>query len=181
MMSLEKIAAAFEMQGKVLEIAATPFLLFVRLYWGYAFMADGWGKLHNLAQVTEFFAGLGIPAPGVNALMVALTQLVCGGFLLVGLGARIFTVPLVVCMTMAFLTSDFGGLQSLWLTEEACKASTTCVPFEEATPFSFWMASCIVLLFGPGLISADAAIAAWWKARSANPPAPSPVVTGAAG
>jgi len=38
---------------------------------GWQFMQTGWGKLHNLAQVAQFFAGLGIPAPGPTALFVA--------------------------------------------------------------------------------------------------------------
>ena len=33
----------------------SPFLLFVRLYWGVQLSQNGWGKLHNLARVTEFF------------------------------------------------------------------------------------------------------------------------------
>ena len=46
---------------------SNPFLLWVRLYWGIPLMLNGWGKLHNLPRVTEFFASLGIPLPGVNA------------------------------------------------------------------------------------------------------------------
>ena len=34
----------------------SPFLLFVRLYWGWQFMQTGWGKLHNLSHVTQFFS-----------------------------------------------------------------------------------------------------------------------------
>ena len=30
----------------------SPFLLAVRLYWGWQFIEDGWGKLHNLEKVT---------------------------------------------------------------------------------------------------------------------------------
>ena len=31
-------------------------LLAIRLYWGWQFAQDGWGKLTHLARVTEFFA-----------------------------------------------------------------------------------------------------------------------------
>src|ERR1700744_705982 len=44
-----------------------PFLLAVRLYWGWQFAQTGWGKLHNLARITEFFRSLGIPFPAFNA------------------------------------------------------------------------------------------------------------------
>ncbi len=39
-------------------------LLAVRLYWGFQFAQTGWGKLHNLAKITGFFASLNIPFPG---------------------------------------------------------------------------------------------------------------------
>ncbi len=35
--------------------------LLMRLIVGYTFMLTGWGKLTNLAQVTENFIGWGIP------------------------------------------------------------------------------------------------------------------------
>ena len=36
----------------------SPFLLAVRVFWGWQFMITGWGKLHNLAHVTQYFATL---------------------------------------------------------------------------------------------------------------------------
>ena len=64
-------------------LARSPFLLFVRLYWGLQFMQTGWGKLHNLAHVAQFFASLGIPAPGANAVFVGCVEFF-GGVLLMG-------------------------------------------------------------------------------------------------
>ncbi len=54
-----------------LNLLQSPFLLLVRLYWGWQFAQSGWGKLHNLGRVTEYFASLNIPAPSVMAPMVA--------------------------------------------------------------------------------------------------------------
>ena len=45
------------------------FLLFVRLYWGWQFVVDGWGKLHNLPKVIEYFGSLGLPMPGPNCVL----------------------------------------------------------------------------------------------------------------
>ena len=45
----------------------SPFLLAVRLYWGWQFAQTGWGKLGNLDHVTQFFTSLGISAPGIMA------------------------------------------------------------------------------------------------------------------
>jgi putative oxidoreductase len=36
----------------------SPFLLIVRLYWGCQLAESGWGKLHNIDKVTEFFTSL---------------------------------------------------------------------------------------------------------------------------
>ncbi len=33
----------------------SPFLLAVRLYWGWQLIQSGWGKLHHLDKVTEYF------------------------------------------------------------------------------------------------------------------------------
>ena len=66
--------------------AQSPFLLFVRLYWGLQFMQTGWGKLHNLAHVAQFFTSLGIPAPGPTALFVACVEFFGGALLMAGTG-----------------------------------------------------------------------------------------------
>ncbi|HTS82654.1 MAG TPA: heme-binding protein, partial [Myxococcaceae bacterium] len=50
--------------------------LAVRLSLGAVFLGTGWGKLHNLEQVTAFFTELGIPFPAVQAAMVSGIELV---------------------------------------------------------------------------------------------------------
>ena len=42
-----------------------------RLTLGVVFIGTGWGKLHGLQKVTEFFTELGIPAPGFNAVLAS--------------------------------------------------------------------------------------------------------------
>ena len=46
----------------------------VRLTVGVVFIGTGWGKLHSLPQVTEFFASLHIPAPAFQARLAASTE-----------------------------------------------------------------------------------------------------------
>jgi len=87
-----------------------------RLTIGVIFLGTGWGKLHNLQKVTEFFAQLHIPAPGFNAALVATTELVCGGLILLGLIARLAAIPLIITMCVAIATakgSDIEGLRDL--------------------------------------------------------------------
>ena len=85
------------------------------------FIETGWGKLHNLQKVIGFFTELGIPAPQLQAPLVAATEFVCGALLLVGLFTRVASLPLIVSMTVAILTarkSDVHGYSDLFGTIE---------------------------------------------------------------
>ncbi|HEY3253797.1 MAG TPA: DoxX family protein, partial [Polyangiaceae bacterium] len=72
---------------------------------GLLFLSTGWGKVHSLDKVTHFFETLGIPAPGLNAVVVGYSELVCGALLLLGLFTRLATLPLIVSMVVAILTA----------------------------------------------------------------------------
>jgi putative oxidoreductase len=92
-----------------------------RLTVGVVFVGTGWGKLHDLDKITSYFTDLHIPAPAFQARLVALTEL-CGGVaMLLGLGARLFALPLAVTMIVAILTAkraDIDGLTALFGFEE---------------------------------------------------------------
>lgn len=79
--------------------------LLARVTVGYVFVESGWGKLHNLDKVVEFFQSLGIPAASLQAPFVAGTELVCGALLFVGLMTRLVSIPLIGTMVVAILTA----------------------------------------------------------------------------
>src|SRR5437867_12123456 len=81
-----------------------------RLTLGVLFIGTGWGKLHGLDKVTDFFTELGIPAPGFNAVLAASAELICGALLLVGLLSRLAAIPLIAVMTVAILTAKLEHL-----------------------------------------------------------------------
>jgi len=124
----------------------SPFLLLVRLYWGWQFAQTGWGKLHNLPHVREFFASLGIPAPGVMAPMIASLEFFGGILLIVGLATRLTGLLLACNMFVAYVTSDRQALSS-FLSDPG--------KFYIADPFTFLFASLIALIFGAGFFSLD--------------------------
>ena len=124
----------------------SSFLLFVRLYWGWQFVVDGWGKLHNLPKVIEYFGSLGLPAPGPTAVFVSILELVGGVLLALGLGSRLIALLLTGNMTVAYITGDREALLSIFSDPDK---------FSAAAPFTYLMASLIVLLFGPGMFSLD--------------------------
>jgi putative oxidoreductase len=49
----------------------SPFLLAIRLYWGWQFAQTGWGKMHNIAKITGFFMSLNIPFPAFSACFIS--------------------------------------------------------------------------------------------------------------
>jgi putative oxidoreductase len=87
--------------------------LVARVGIGWVFVQSGWGKLHNLERVTEFFASLGIPAPGAQAAFVSAVELVCGSLILIGLFTRFAAVPLIATMVVALLTALRDQIDSL--------------------------------------------------------------------
>src|SRR5271168_1972029 len=125
---------------------ASPFLLAVRLYWGWQFMQTGWGKLTDIGKVIHFFTDLGIPAPVLNAYFVSALEFGGGLLLLLGLGSRLIALPLVIDMIVAYITADREALFSIFSDPDK---------FTAAAPFTFLVASLVVLIFGPGKASVD--------------------------
>jgi putative oxidoreductase len=132
----------------------SPFLLAVRLYWGWQFAQDGWGKLHNLDKVTDFFTTLGLPAPGPTAAFIGGLELVGGILLAIGLGSRLIALLLTGNMLMAYITADREALFSVFSDPDK---------FYGASPYTYLFASVIVLIFGPGKFSVDAWLETKWK------------------
>src|SRR6266478_8661475 len=129
----------------------SPFLLAVRLYWGWQFMQTGWGKLSDIGKVVGFFTDLGIPAPALNAYFVSALEFGGGVLLILGFGSRLIALPLVIDMLVAYITADREALFSIFSSPDK---------FTAAAPYTFLAAALIVLIFGPGRFSLDALLAA---------------------
>ena len=137
----------------------SPFLLFVRLYWGWQISQNGWAKLHNLSRVTDFFASLGLPAPHATAIFVSSTELVVGILLAGGLLSRVAALALAIDMTTAYITADREALFS-FLSDPG--------KFYNADPYTFLFAALLILIFGPGKLSLDAVFDRFvWKSGAA--------------
>ena len=83
--------------------------LLMRLIVGYTFMLTGWGKLTNLAQVTENFVGWGIPFPKILTPFVSGVECFGGAMLILGLFTRISAAMLAVVMVVAVKSAKWGG------------------------------------------------------------------------
>jgi len=124
----------------------SPFLLFVRLYWGWQLIQSGWGKLHNLQKVTDFFTSLNLPLPGQMAVFISCIEFFGGILLVLGLLSRLNALVLVVNLIMAYITADREALLSFFSDPDK---------FSAAAPYVFLIASLLILIFGPGLFSLD--------------------------
>ena len=138
----------YDVTGKLL-LLRSPFLLIVRLYWGWQFAQTGWGKLHNIAKIAGFFASLNIPFPAVTAHFIAGLEFWGGLLLIAGLGTRLVGLLLAANMVVAYWTADRDALVSI--VSDPGK-------FYTADPYTFLFASVMVLIFGAGLFSLDALI-----------------------
>jgi putative oxidoreductase len=127
----------------------SPFLLLLRLYWGWQLAQSGWGKLHHLSNVGEYLSTLGLPMPAQMAVFIACVEFFGGIFLALGLASRVTGLVLAVNLTMAYVIGDREALLSFFSDPDK---------FIAAAPFAFLMVALIVLIFGPGRISADTAV-----------------------
>ena len=73
----------------------------LRLVFGYFWLETGWAKLHNLDFFVGRFIEWGIPFPQLSATVSGATDLIGGALLMLGLGTRLATVPMLVNMLVA--------------------------------------------------------------------------------
>ncbi len=109
---------------------------------GLLFLSTGWGKVHSLDKVTQFFIQLKIPMPALNAVVVAYSELVCGALLVVGLLTRLATVPLIVSMVVAILTAKLADIHGLF-------------DLVGADEFTYLCVLIMLAVIGPGTASLD--------------------------
>ena len=121
-------------------------LLGIRLYWGWQVAQTGWGKLMHIDKTAAFFTDLGLPFPKVNVILAGSTECFGGVLLLLGLGSRFITIPLMFTMGVAYATADKEALSAIFSDPDK---------FVSAAPFLFLLAALIVFVFGPGALSLD--------------------------
>jgi len=138
----------------ILNYGQSPLLLAIRLYWGWQFAESGWGKLHHLDRVTDFFTTLNLPQPHLTAVLVSLLELVGGILLACGLGARLISLVLFGNMTVAYWTAEMDAFVRILSDPDK---------FTGAAAYNFWFATLIILVFGPGFWAFDTVLARFFE------------------
>ena len=133
--------------------------LAIRLMAGGVFLAEGLLKFAYVNQGVGRFTKLGMPVPGMLGPAIGLLEIGGGLLLMSGLGTRLISVPFIIEMVVAVLS-----------TKVALYFGTSPLPRPAAPPFTGWWAvlhesrsdyaqlmSCLFLLCsGPGPWSLDA-------------------------
>ena len=154
---METLIKLYTRFAAVLNRLQCAFLLAVRLYWGFQFCQDGWGKLTHLGRVTDFFTSLNLPAPHATARLVALVELLGGILFALGIASRLTALVLFVNMTMAYLSVPDDRVNFSHILSKPDD-------FYGATPYTYWFAALLILILGPGCAAVDVLI----KRRTAN-------------
>lgn len=133
-------------------------LFVLRLALGVVFVMHGWQKLavFGHAGVTGFLTQLGVPFPGVNAVLITAVELGGGVLLLAGAFTRIAGTLLAFAMLVAVVTAHL--------------ANGFFAPTGFEYPLTLLLASTAVTMTGAGAYSVDRLIAGRHVATSAVRP-----------
>jgi len=84
-------------------------ILLIRLVLAYGFYGPAIMKAKDVSSITEWFGGMGIPFPAINAYLATITEVVGVILLALGLGTRIIAIPLIIVMLVAIASVHIGN------------------------------------------------------------------------
>lgn len=146
---------------RLIQTSAPASVFLIRLAVGGVFFSEGIQKfLYPAENGAGRFAKVGVPAPEVMGPFVGVVEIVCGGLILVGLLTRLATIPLIVDILVAILTTKIPVL----LGHEFWGFSLRTLPYygfwgmlhAATTDFAMLLGSIFLLIVGGGLWSIDA-------------------------
>jgi putative oxidoreductase len=126
-------------------------VVLVRLIVGVVFASEGIQKfLFPGALGVGRFAKIGLPVPDLLAPLVGAFEVTCGILVLLGLCTRLATVPLIMIMAVAIVTTKVPLLlgKGFWVMAHEARAD-----------WSMLLGSVYLLLVGAGRWSVDAVLA----------------------
>jgi len=124
--------------------------LFFRIILAYGFYEPAMMKLKNFNGIVEWFSGMGMPLPKLNAILVTGTETAGFVLLFLGLATRLISIPLMVVMIVAVTTVHLGN---------GFEAGNN--GFE--IPIYYLLMLFSLLVTGPGKISIDSLITKFYN------------------
>ena len=134
-------------------------ILVLRLMAGGVFLSEGILKFVYLNQGVGRFTKLGMPFPAITADFVACLEIVGGLLLLTGLLTRLISVPFIIEMIVAILSTKIAlylGTSPLPLPPALPKVGIWAVLHESRSDYAQILTTIFLLVNGPGKWSLDA-------------------------
>jgi putative oxidoreductase len=136
-----------------------PVIIAIRLMAGSVFLWEGILKFLYTNQGVGRFTKLGLPFPAFTATVVGGLEIVGGLLLVLGLGTRLISIPFIVEMLVAMLSTKprlFLGTSPLPLPPVPPQVGMWAVLHEIRSEYAQLMSCIVLLLAGPGPLSLDA-------------------------
>lgn len=96
------------LQDQLKKVEFLPLLL-IRLTLAYGFYNPAKMKWSDINAIGEWFGTIGIPAPYFNAYLAAGTEALGVVLLMLGLGTRLISIPLMITVVVAIITVHFAN------------------------------------------------------------------------
>jgi uncharacterized membrane protein YphA (DoxX/SURF4 family) len=133
---------------RVRQLRTSKAILLIRILVGWVFLSEGIQKLLFPAALgVGRFEKIGIPAPQFLAPFVGAVEIVCGILLLLGLITRLASIPLLIDITVAILTTKVPMLM---------KSGVWATLHEARTDLCMVFGLIFLLICGGGALSLDA-------------------------
>jgi len=139
-------------------------LLIARLGFGGYIMAHGWGKLQMLidGKFEDFGDPIGLGAP-LSLALVTFAEFGCGLLVIVGLAARLATIPIITTMAVAAFVAHAGDPWTMGEGFRLFMVGESEFPKSKEPALVFLIAFATLLATGPGKLSLDAVV--WGRLR----------------
>lgn len=135
------------MQSAILKSTAPSATVLIRVMVAWVFLSEGIQKfLFPDALGVGRFVKIGIPAPQFFAPFVGTVEVVCGALLIVGLVTRLVSIPLLIDILVAIVTTKLPMLP---------KSGFWAMMHEARTDFCMLLGLIFLLIVGSGSLSFD--------------------------
>jgi len=146
---------------RVFATRAPASVILIRLLVGFVFVSEGLQKFLYPGDVgTGRFEKIGFAAPDAMANLVACFEVACGAMLVLGLLTRTATIPLIVVMLTAIVTTKLPILvgHDLWglHVRRLSRYGFWAMAHEARTDWAMLLGSIFLLIVGGGRYSIDA-------------------------
>ena len=134
-------------------------LLLLRIGIGFGLWFSAYGHLTHVENMVKQFTEWGVPAPRLNVYVSGYTEAIGGILLILGLGTRLISIPLIFNFLVAYLTASRGEFVRLFYPLFGGSPGMghwdawADVVNDSAMPFL--VASFVTLAFGAGKVSLD--------------------------